>query len=151
VWESLPIRGAALTADLVARLHAAGRDVVDLGADGLSPDHDRPDVVLPRAGAVAAAVVSRGGICGSGVGASIRPDTVSGIRAVLIQDNCSGGQGVEGDHMNPISVDGHTAGPGVAWNLVQTLLAAEFSHARRHLRRPSTVAFLELQPTRTNP
>jgi ribose 5-phosphate isomerase B len=82
---------------------------------------------------------------------SIRADKVPGIRAVLIHDNCSGGQGVEGDHMNPISIDGHTAGPGVAWNLVQTFLAAEFSHARRHLRRPSKVAFLELQPTRTNP
>jgi ribose 5-phosphate isomerase B len=38
----------------------------------------------------------------------------------------------------------------VAWDLVQTFLAAEFSHAPRHLRRLAKVASLELQPTRTS-
>jgi ribose 5-phosphate isomerase B len=36
----------------------------------------------------------------------------------------------------------------VAWELVQTFLAAEYSQAPRHLRRLSKVALLELQPTR---
>jgi ribose 5-phosphate isomerase B len=51
--------------------------------------------------------------------------------------------------MNIICIGGRTIGPGVAWDLVQTFLAAEFSHPR-HLRRLSKVAFLDLPPTRTN-
>jgi ribose 5-phosphate isomerase B len=52
--------------------------------------------------------------------------------------------------MNIICIGGRTVGPGVAWDLVQAFLPAEFSRARRHPRRLSKVAFLELQPTRTN-
>jgi len=50
-----------------------------------------------------------------------------------------------------ICMGGRTVGPEVAWDLLQTFLAAEFSHAPRHLRRLSKVQSLELQPTRTNP
>jgi ribose 5-phosphate isomerase B len=38
---------------------------------------------------------------------------------------------------------GRTVGPAVAWDLVQTFLAAEFSEAQRHLRRLAKVASLE--------
>jgi ribose 5-phosphate isomerase B len=34
-------------------------------------------------------------------------------------------------------------GPAVAWDLVETFLAANFSQAERHLRRLSKVAALE--------
>ena len=44
--------GFALKEDLVARLRAAGHDVVDFGADKLSPDDDYPDFVIPLAQAV---------------------------------------------------------------------------------------------------
>jgi ribose 5-phosphate isomerase RpiB len=40
-------------------------------------------------------------------------------------------------------------GPSLAWDLVQAFLAAEFSHAPRHLRRLAKVASLEPPPTRT--
>ena len=143
--------GFGLKEDLVAQLRAAGHDVVDFGADKLSPDDDYPDFVVPLAEAVAAGTVERGvAVCGSGVGASICANKVPGVRAALIQDHFSAGQGVEDDHMNIICIGGRTMGPGVAWDLVQTFLAAEFSQAPRHLRRLSKVAFLELQPTRTN-
>ena len=36
--------------------------------------------------------------------------------------------------------------PAVAWDLVETFLAAEFSGAERHLRRLGKVASLEAQP-----
>jgi ribose 5-phosphate isomerase RpiB len=67
-----------------------------------------------------------------------------------LHDHFSAGQEVEDDHMNIICVGGRTVGPGVAWDLVQTFLAAEFSQAPRHLRRLSKVASLELQAARTN-
>ena len=143
--------GFGLKADLVAQLRAAGHDVVDFGADKLSPDDDYPDFVVPLAEAVAAGTVERGvAVCGSGVGASICANKIPGVRAALIHDHFSAGQGVEDDHMNIICLGGRTVGPSVAWELVQTFLAAEYSQAPRHLRRLSKVALLELQPTRTS-
>jgi len=143
--------GFSLKADLVAQLRAAGHDVVDFGADTLSPDDDYPDFVVPLAEAVAAGTVERGvAVCGSGVGASICANKIPGVRAALIHDHFSAGQGVEDDHMNIICLGGRTVGPSVAWELVQAFLAAEYSQAPRHLRRLSKVALLELQPTRTN-
>jgi ribose 5-phosphate isomerase B len=143
--------GFGLKADLVAQLRAAGHDVVDFGADKLSPDDDYPDFVVPLAEAVAAGTVERGvAVCGSGVGASICANKLPGVRAALIHDHFSAGQGVEDDHMNILCLGGRTVGPSVAWELVQTFLAAEYSQAPRHLRRLSKVALLELQPTRTS-
>jgi len=143
--------GFSLKTDLVAQLRAAGHDVVDFGTDTLSPDDDYPDFVVPLAEAVAAGTVERGvAVCGSGVGASICANKIPGVRAALIHDHFSAGQGVADDHMNIICLGGRTVGPSVAWELVQTFLAAEYSQAPRHLRRLSKVALLELQPTRTN-
>jgi ribose 5-phosphate isomerase B len=143
--------GFGLKEDLVAQLRAAGHDIVDFGADTLSPDDDYPDFVIPLAQAVAGGTLERGvAICGSGVGASICANKIPGVRAGLIHDHFSAGQGVEDDHMNIICIGGRTVGSSVAWDLVQTFLAAEFSQAPRHLRRLSKVALLELQPTRTS-
>jgi ribose 5-phosphate isomerase B len=143
--------GFALKEDLVARLRAAGHDIVDFGADKLSPDDDYPDFVIPLAQAVAAGTLERGvAVCGSGVGASVCANKIPGVRAALVHDHFSATQGVEDDHMNIICMGGRTVGPSVAWDLVQTFLAAEFSRAPRHLRRLSKVAQLELQPTRKN-
>src|SRR5213594_4557662 len=109
------------------------------------------DYVIPLARAVAAGKVERGvAVCGSGVGASVCANKIPGVRAGLIHDHFSAGQGVEDDHMNVICIGGRTVGSSVAWDLVQAFLAAEFSHAPRHLRRLSKVARLEPQPTRAN-
>jgi ribose 5-phosphate isomerase B len=88
--------------------------------------------------------VDRGlAICGSGVGASVCANKVEGVRACLIHDHFSARQGVEDDHMNILCMGGRTVGPAVAWDLVQTFLAAEFSQAQRHLRRLGKVTSLE--------
>jgi ribose 5-phosphate isomerase B len=143
--------GFALKEDLVARLRAAGHDVVDFGADTLIPDDDYPDFVIPLAQAMAAGTLQRGvAVCGSGVGASICANKIPGVRAGLIHDHFSAGQGVEDDHMNVICIGGRTMGSSVAWDVVQAFLAAEFSQAPRHLRRLRKVALLELQPARTD-
>jgi ribose 5-phosphate isomerase B len=143
--------GFALKEDLVAQLRAAGHDVADFGAEALHPGDDYPDFVIPLARAVAAGTVHRGvAVCGSGVGASICANKVPGARACLIHDHFSAKQGVEDDHMNILCVGGRTVGPGVAWDLVRTFLAADFSQDPRHLRRLSKVASLELESTRAN-
>jgi ribose 5-phosphate isomerase B len=136
--------GFGLKEELVARIRAAGHEVVDFGAHGLDPDDDYPDFVVPLGQAVVTGKVDRGvAICGSGVGASVCANKVNGVRAGLIHDHFSAQQGVEDDHMNVLCMGGRTVGPEVAWDLVQTFLAAQFSQAPRHLRRLGKVASLE--------
>ena len=136
--------GFHLKEELLSQLRAAGHEVVDFGAHCLSEDDDYPDYVVPLARAVAAREVERGvAICGSGVGASVCANKVQGIRAALIHDHFSAKQGVEDDHLNILCMGGRTVGPAVAWDLVQTFLAATFSQAEQHLRRLGKVAAVE--------
>jgi ribose 5-phosphate isomerase B len=138
--------GFALKEELVAQLRAAGHEIVDFGAYVLTPGDDYTDFVLPLARCVVVGNVERGvAICGSGVGASVYANKVRGIRAGLVHDHFSAKQGVEDDHMNIICMGGRTVGPAVAWDLVQTFLAAECSEAERRLRRLGKVAEVEAQ------
>src|SRR5262245_48426388 len=106
--------GFALKEELAGRLRAAGHEIVDFGADSLKPDDDYPDFVIPLAQAVAAGRVERGvAICGSGVGASVCANKVRGVRAGLIHDHFSAGQGVEGDDMNVLCMGGWGVGAAV--------------------------------------
>jgi ribose 5-phosphate isomerase B len=140
--------GFGLKEDLRLRLVAAGHDVVDFGSNKLNSGDDYPDFVIPLAQAVAAGKVERGvAICGSGVGASICANKVRGVHAALIHDHFSARQGVEDDHMNIICLGGRVIGAMIAWDLVSTFLAADFSQAERHLRRLGKVAALENQIT----
>ena len=136
--------GFALKQELVERLHAAGYEVIEFGANAMNSADDYPDYVVPLARAVAAGTVDRGlAVCGSGVGASVCANKIPGVRAALVEDHFSARQGVEDDHMNILCMGGRTVGPCVAWDLVETFLAAEFSQAERHLRRLGKVAALE--------
>jgi len=133
-----------LKEQLVPRLRAAGHEVVDFGAHRLAPDDDYPDFVIPLGKAVAAGRVDRGiAVCGSGVGAAVCANKIKGIRACLIEDHFSARQGVEDDDLNLICLGGRIEGPELAWDLIQTFLAARFSGAERHRRRLQKVAALE--------
>jgi len=143
--------GFGLKEDLHGRLTAAGHVVVDFGTNRLERGDDYPDFVTQLAGAAASGTVERGvAACGSGVGASVWANKVPGVRAALINDHFSARQGVEDDHMNIICLGGRTVGPSVAWELVQTFLAAEYSQVPRHLRRLMKVSLLEHQPMRAS-
>jgi len=136
--------GFVLKQDLRGRLAAAGHDIVDFGANRLETGDDYPDFVTPLARAVASGTLDRGvAVCGSGVGASVCANKIAGVRAGLINDHFSARQGVEDDHMNIICLGGRVMGTMVAWDLVETFLAAEFSQAERHVRRLGKVAGLE--------
>jgi ribose 5-phosphate isomerase B len=138
--------GFELKEKLATKLRAAGHEVVDFGADRLTPDDDYPDFVIPLGQAVAAGKVERGvAVCGSGVGASVCVNKVKGVRACLIEDHFSARQGVEDDNLNMICLGGRIEGPELAWDLIQTFLVARFSQAPRHVRRLTKVAALENQ------
>ena len=136
--------GFELKEKLAAQLLNAGHEVDDFGAYQLMLEDDYPDFVVPLARAVATGEVDRGvAVCGSGVGASVCANKIKGVRACLIEDHFSAKQGVEDDNLNVICLGGRIEGPELAWDLVQTFLAAEFSQASRHLRRLGKVAALE--------
>src|SRR5215469_3696011 len=138
--------GFDLKEELVRQLREAGHEIVEFGAYRLNEADDYPDYVIPLAQAVAAQKVERGvAICASGVGASVCANKIRGVRAGLIHEHFSARQGVEDDHMNILCMGGRTVGSAVAWDLVQTFLAAEFSQAERHLRRLGKLASLETQ------
>ena len=72
--------GFSLKEEVGRRLREAGYEVVDFVARSLTPDDDYPDFVIPLAQAVARGEVERGiAICGSGVGASVAANKVSGV------------------------------------------------------------------------
>src|SRR6266446_6602278 len=142
--------GFWLKQELLMRLDTAGHEVVDFGAHELESGDDYPDFVVPRARSVAAGEVERGiAVCGSGVGASICANKVTGAKAGLILDHFSARQGVEDDHMNIICMGGRIVGAAAAWDLVKAFLAAQPSQDARHLRRLEKVAALETNGIKT--
>ena len=140
--------GFALKEQLVEMLRGAGYEVLDFGDGEPSPGDDYPDYVVPLADAVARGEVDRGvAICGSGVGACVVANKVSGVRACLIHEMFSAHQGVEDDNLNVMCLGGHVVGDALAWELVKTFLDARFSEAERHCRRLAKVAELEGRET----
>jgi len=136
--------GFELKEYLVRMLREAGHEVIDFGDREPAREDDYPDFVVPLARAVARGEVERGvAICGSGVGASVAANKVPGTRACLIHETFSAHQGVEDDALNMICLGGLVVGHALAWELVQTFLAARFSGAERHRRRLAKVAALE--------
>ncbi|MBE3096561.1 MAG: RpiB/LacA/LacB family sugar-phosphate isomerase [Planctomycetes bacterium] len=136
--------GYELKEYLVRMLREAGHEVLDFGDRQPKLDDDYPDLVVPLASAVARREVDRGvAICGSGVGASVVANKVTGVRACLIHETFSAHQGVEDDDLNMICLGGLVVGHALAWELVRTFLAARFSGAERHRRRLAKVAGLE--------
>ncbi len=132
--------------ELAAKLRLVGHKVTDYGDSRLDPDDEYPDFVVPLARAIVRGEVDRGvAICGSGVGASVAANKVAGVRACLIHETFSAHQGVEDDNLNMICLGGRVVGPALAWELVQTFLAAKFTGAARHRRRLAKVADLEIK------
>ena len=136
--------GVELRDELLRRLADTGHELIDLGGDGADSTDDYPDFARRLAYAIRDGVADRGIlVCGSGIGASVAANKVRGIRAAVAHDTYSAHQGVEHDDLNVLCLGGLVTGSGLAWELVQTFLAARFSGAERHLRRLSKVTDLE--------
>ena len=139
--------GFELKEQILDHLREAGHEVIDFGAQTLSPADDYPDFVVPLAYAVAEGRIDRGvAMCDSRVGASVCANKIPEVRAALIHGHFSAKQGVENDHMNIICMGGRTMGSAVAADLVDTFLNAEFSQAERHLRRLAKLLLPKLSP-----
>lgn len=136
--------GFALKQTLMKQLQIQGFQIEDFGAERFDPADDYPDFVIPLAQAVAAQKVQRGvAVCGSGVGACVAANKVSGVRACLIHEYYSAHQGVEHDDLNLLCLGGGTVGDALAWDLTLAFLNARFTGEERHRRRLDKIAALE--------
>jgi len=136
--------GYILKEPILEALRNSGHEVRVFGAYNLNPEDDYPDFVIPLARAVARGEVERGiAICGSGVGASFTANKIAGVRAALIHESYSAHQGVEDDDMNLLCLGGRVVGFALAWEIIQTFLAAQPVRAERFERRLAKVAAIE--------
>ena len=136
--------GFELKERLIAALTFDGYLLKDFGAFELVVEDDYTDFVVPLARAISEGDITRGlAICGSGIGACIAANKISGVRAAAITDSFSAHQGVEDDDLNVMCLGGKVTGPELAWELVLTFLNADFKGDERFKRRLGIISDLE--------
>jgi len=136
--------GFSLREVVITILSEKGYEVEDLGAYDLDLSDDYPDFALSVASSIQSGRADRGIIiCGSGIGATIVANKVTGIRAGTCHDTYSARQGVEHDDMNVICMGARVIGSEVAKEVVLAFVAATFSGEDRHMRRVEKIRKLE--------
>ena len=129
---------------LAAILTGQGIDVLEIGAHTYDGDDDYPDFAEAVARAVATGQADKGIlVCGSGVGASIAANKVTGVRAAMCHDTYSAHQGVEHDDMNVLCMGARIIGIELAREIAVAFLGASFSGEPRHIRRLAKVLAIE--------
>lgn len=130
--------GLTLKAAIRAHLEAAGHDVLDLGAhDGTSVDY--PDYAHALSLAVLAGTAERGIlVCGTGQGMAIAANKHPGIRAAVVSDVFSARMATLHNNANVLCLGERILGHGLALELVNAWLSAEFEGGR-HARRVSKI------------
>ena len=135
--------GFELKQALVTHLEAVGHIVDDLGTNSTDPV-DYPDIAAAVARDVVGGRAERGiVVCGSGAGASIAANKVTGARSAVVHDHYTAHQAVEHDDMNVLALGARIIGVTTATEIVDTYLAAAFSGEERHMRRLRKVVELD--------
>ena len=138
--------GLSLKPTLVATLEALGHEVIDLGAHQYDPKDDYPDFARYVGQAIQHGQAERGVVvCGSGVGASVAANKLTGVRAGVCHDTYSAAQGVEHDDMNVLCIGARIVGVELAKHLVEAFVGARFDTDERFVRRLDKVKALESQ------
>jgi ribose 5-phosphate isomerase B len=132
---------------VIKAVEAAGHEPIDLGTFS-SESVDYPDFVLKLGEEIQRGNALRGIlICGSGVGASIAANKMSGVYASVCHDTYSAHQGVEHDDMNVLCLGARIIGVELAKELVSAFLNASFLGVipgeERHSRRVNKVRAIE--------
>jgi RpiB/LacA/LacB family sugar-phosphate isomerase len=135
--------GFQLKEELKVLLADAGHTVLDLGTDS-TDSVDYPDFAAAVGRAVLAGEAERGiVVCGSGAGASIAANKLTGIRCAQTTDTYTAHQSVEHDDANVIALASRVTGIALAWEITEAFLGATFSGKERFVRRLGKVAELE--------
>jgi RpiB/LacA/LacB family sugar-phosphate isomerase len=135
--------GYPLKEHVASWLAESGHAVYDLGTH--SPDPvDYPDYAAAVAQAVLDGRADRGVIvCGSGAGAAIAANKLTGIRAAVAHDTYTAHQMVEHDDVNVLALGSRVIGQALAEELIRTFIEAKFSRDERHVRRLDKIRALE--------
>ena len=121
-----------------------GCQVLDLGAHQYQGNDDYPDYARYVAQTVQHGQAERGILlCGSGVGASIAANKLTGVRAAICHDSYSAHQGVEHDDMNVLCLGARVVGEELAKDLVRAFMNAHFSNVDRYRRRLEQIKAME--------
>lgn len=135
--------GFDMKQQLIKHLEAAGHSVNDLGTDSTEPV-DYPDFAAAVAREVVHGQSERGiVVCGSGAGASIAANKITGARSAVVHDHYTAHQAVEHDDMNVLALGSRVIGETTATEIVDAYLAARFSNEERHARRLRKVVELD--------
>jgi len=135
--------GFELKQELISHLETTGHDVTDVGTDSTEPV-DYPDFAAAVAREVVHGTSERGiVVCGSGAGASIAANKITGARSAVVHDHYTAHQAVEHDDMNVLAIGARVIGSTTATDIVDTFLGARFSGEERHSRRLRKVVELD--------
>ena len=135
--------GFALKAVVIEAVNEAGHQALDLGVNN-QESVDYPDVAIMLGRSIQAGQAERGILlCGSGVGASITANKLSGVYAGVCHDTYSAHQAVENDDMNVLCLGARVIGPELAKELAAAYLSANFWPEERHVRRVQKIRALE--------
>ena len=136
--------GLDMKSQIIPWLQHAGHEVVDVGAHSLDPSDDFPDFAAAVGRALNGGGAERGVmICGSGVGATIASNKVSGVRAALCHDTYTARQGVEHNDMNVLCLGGRVIGIETAKEVISAFVGASFTAEERFIRRVDKVGEIE--------
>lgn len=136
--------GFPLKDPVIAELKKLGFEVLDLGAHQYDAQDDYPDFARYIGQAIQHGQAERGIlVCGSGVGACVAANKITGIRASVCHDIYSAHQGVEHDDMNILCLGARIVGESLALDLVGAFTQAKFSGEPRHRRRLEKVKAMD--------
>ena len=136
--------GYPLNERVIKELDAAGHEILDFGTHVGSRPDDYPDYALKVGEAVRDNQADIGIlICGSGVGASVAANKLTGIRAALCGDTYSAHQSREHDDCNVLCLGARVTGEELALEIVRAFVAARFTGEERHRRRLEKILAIE--------
>lgn len=119
--------GWPMKGSIIEYIRGLGHQVTDVGCHDEQPV-DFPDMARALTAAIKDGDAERGiMVCGTGVGACIAANKVSGIRAAVCHDVHSAHQCIEHDDVNVMCIGAQIVGPWLANDLVAAYLGAQFS------------------------
>ena len=134
--------GFKLKGEIIKHLKEKQIEVVDFGTYN-EDSCDYPDFGLKVAEEVAMKNFEFGIlICGTGIGISISANKVVGIRAALCSDTFSAHATREHNNANILALGERIVGVGLALDIVDTFLSAEFQGGR-HQKRIDKISDIE--------
>lgn len=134
--------GYNLKKEILKHLDKKGIEYMDFGCHDTS-SCDYPDYALKVAEAVAAGEYEHGIlVCGTGIGISIAANKVPGIRAAHCTDTFSARSTRLHNNANILALGERITGPGLAIDIVDAYLSAEFEGGR-HVNRVNKISEIE--------